>query len=97
MLYFEPRYWTTDDCAALAQTVVVVRRADRIRSAFHRDDVTLGVGNDGRQLVEFVFGVLGQEVLVEAKVHSGFVHYVIVVEIRDRIRERANPVNGVVG
>ena len=82
--------------APLAQTIVVVCRANRVRSTFHRNDVALGVGNNRGQLVEFIFGVFAQEVLVEAKVHSGFVHDAIVVEIRDRIGKHANPVHGVV-
>src|SRR5207244_8360869 len=66
---------------ALAQTVVVVCGADGIRAAFHRDDVTLGVGDGGAQLVQFFFGLLGQKILVETKVDGGLTHNLVVVEV----------------
>ena len=53
--------------AALAKAVVIIRWADRIRTAFDRDDVSLGVRNHGCHLVELVLSLFCQEIPVEAE------------------------------
>src|SRR5581483_9984128 len=82
--------------AAFAQVIVVIGGAGGIGAALYGNDVPLGIGNVGRQLVQLFFGLFGQEVLVEAKVDCGLAHHAIVVKIGHGVREHVNAVHGVV-
>src|SRR5882762_11331553 len=59
---------------ALAQIVVVFRGAHRVGRALYRNDVSLGSGNAGGQLVDGLSGVLRQIVLVEPEMHRCLNH-----------------------
>src|SRR6185437_7358258 len=60
-------------------------------------DVSLGVRNGASHLVELVFGLFGQEILIETKMNGGLADDLVVIEIADGISQHINPVNGVVG
>src|SRR6202795_643601 len=76
---------------ALAQIVVVLRCAHRVGRAFYRDDVSLGSGNAGGQLVDRFSGVLRQIILVESEMHRRLYHWAIVIEVDDRVGQSVHP------
>ena len=58
---------------ALAESVVVFRVAYRVRTAFDRNDVTLGAGHVSGELIEGFLRGLGQVVFVETEMNGGLV------------------------
>src|SRR6202163_1570279 len=71
--------------AALAQIVVVLRGAHRVGRALYGNDVSLGSGDTGGQLVDGLSGILRQIVLVESEMYSCLNHGAIVIEVDDGI------------
>src|SRR6202043_1642216 len=59
--------------------------------AFYRDDVSLGSGNAGGQLVDRFSGVLRQIILVESEMHRRLYHWAIVIEVDDRVGQSVHP------
>src|SRR5690348_4226676 len=80
--------------AAIAQAVVVLLAADSVRTAFHGNDVALGLGNLGAQFIQGGFRLLGQIIFVEGKVYRCLNHGMVVVQVGDRVGQRSNPIAG---
>src|SRR5262249_27135284 len=80
-----------------AQVVVVFGAAHRISPAFYGNDLALGVGNVGGELIQRFLGLLRKVVFVEAEVHGGFGYHVIVVQIRHGVLQRVDAMHGVIG
>src|SRR5205814_5969932 len=80
--------------ATLTEVVVVVLAADGIGSAFQRQNPMLGIGNVVGQFVESLLGFLGQNGLIEAKVHRGFSDYMVVIQISHLVGQRVHASRG---
>ena len=74
--------------ALLAEFVVVLRTAHRVSAANQLDYIAFGVRNVIAELIESFLGFLAKDSAVEGKVHRGFSHRAIVIQVRDRIRQR---------
>src|SRR5204863_8861636 len=83
--------------ATLTQVVVAILTANGISSAFQRQNPMLGIGNVVGQLVESLLGLLGQDGLIEAKVHRGFSDYMVVIQISHLIGQRVHAGRGLGG
>src|SRR5262249_38021344 len=81
---------------ALAEIVVVFRAAYRVGAAFHGDDVALGRGDTGRELVELFLRLLGQVVLVESEQNRSIGDGTIIIEIDDGVGEQVDALHGLV-
>ena len=68
--------------AALAQLVVVVGVANRIRTPSHLEDVALGRGELSSQAIQLRLVALGQDALVECEGHGDGADLLVVVQVR---------------
>src|SRR5581483_1887460 len=82
--------------AAFAQVVVVILAANAIGAAFDGEDVALGVGNVGGELIQSLAGFARQIVFVESEVHRGLGDDAIVVEIGHRVLQRVHTIDGLI-